>query len=188
MEKKELERLYSKEKMSMKQIGYIYKTSAQTIMRRIHKYNIPVNKQEKAWNSGKTYKDDPRILAKERHPRTKNKIYYNSDFKKIRKEILKYRCNICGGESVVVHHKDNNIMNNNASNLNPLCKSCHTTMHNKERGITRKEIECLWCKKIVEVLHHKICKRKFCSLSCKSFYHYHKTGKSAIYKRNNKTD
>lgn len=174
LNKNKLEKLYCNKKLSMKKIGKIYNKSPQTIMRLIHENKITINKYIKAWNSEKTSKDDPRILAGKTHPRLKNKIYYTAEFKRLRKEILPCRCNLCKKDANVIHHKDRNKMNNKKENLIPLCVGCHTTIHNKERGITIYKHNCEWCGKEFIIYHKKECKQRFCSLKCKSLYKYHK--------------
>jgi len=139
---------------------------------------LPINKREKAWNSGKTYKDDSRILAKENHPRHKKTIYYNSDFKRIRKKMLPCDCSRCNKSAKLIHHKDGDVFNNLKENLEPLCKSCHTTLHNKQRGITTYKHNCEWCNKEFIVYHNRKCKQKFCSLHCKSKWYYEYGSKS----------
>lgn len=167
---------YCQNKKSMKQIGIDNKVSSQTIMRLLHKYKIPINKRINAWNSGKTYLDDNRILAKEKHPRHKKTQYYNSDFKRLRKKILPCKCELCNNKAELIHHKDLNKMNNSINNLQPLCSSCHTSLHNRNRGITIFKSSCLQCKEEFIVYHNKNCKQKFCSLKCKSIYQYNNGG------------
>ena len=174
---------YTKKRRSMKKIGRDFNVSAGTIMRAIHRYNIPINKYPKAWNSNKTYLDDPRILAKNRHPRNKNTIYYNSDFKRIKKEIFPCNCNRCRNIAKVLHHIDNNKMNNDIINLEPLCASCHSILHNKMRGITIYKHNCEWCYEEFIIKHNKKCKQRFCSLSCKAKFHYHK--EDSLFKKRN---
>lgn len=57
-----------------------------------------------------------------------------------RKKCLKQKlplCNVCGQAdfifSLVVHHIDGNRDNNDLDNLIPLCRSCHSKVHNTER-------------------------------------------------------
>lgn len=35
------------------------------------------------------------------------------------------KCEICGREAIDRHHKDDNQLNNNPENIQPLCRSCH---------------------------------------------------------------
>jgi predicted DNA-binding protein YlxM (UPF0122 family) len=185
--KEELIKLYSIDKLSMKKIADLYNGSPQTIMRMIHEYNIPLNKYPLAWNSGKTYLDDNRILAKEKHPCKKNIIYYNSDFKRLRKELLPCKCNRCENIAIIIHHKDGNKMNNNLNNLEPLCSSCHSIHHNKTRGITVYKHICEnpLCKKEFIILNNRKCNQKYCSKSC-DCKHKYSMKKSFLYKYNTK--
>ncbi len=174
---------YSIDKLSMKKIGELNSVSAQTIMRIIHRNNIPINIRTSSWNSGKTYLDDDRILAKDRHPRIKNKTYYNSDFKRMRKKLLPSVCNICIKQASQIHHKDGDKMNNDINNLQQLCRGCHTSLHNKERGRIKTYFCCKNCKKEFYIESDRRV-RKFCSLSCKSSYFYHIVQSSPIYHKN----
>ena len=58
-----------------------------------------------------------------------------------------FKCEVCGGESIspyagyrlVVHHKDENWLNNSSENLLVLCQSCHQRTHDrmqKKKGET----------------------------------------------------
>ena len=45
-----------------------------------------------------------------------------------------YTCQMCGKEpSIQVHHIDHNKKNCNSNNLITLCRSCHRTIHNKNK-------------------------------------------------------
>jgi len=180
----EIKEFYCTKKLSMKKIGLIFHTSPQTVMRFIHKNQISVNKYPTAWNSGKTYKEDSRILSKERHPRYINGASYNSDFHSLCKTLLPCRCSSCTNPATLLHHKDKNIQNNKKENLLPFCVSCHTILHNKQRGITKFSFNCLWCGKKKTVLHRKNCKQKCCSLTCKAKYSYYNKLNSLYHKNN----
>jgi len=46
--------------------------------------------------------------------------------------LRKPSCERCDAtEMLSVHHKDRNIYNNNPSNLETLCSSCHTSLHHE---------------------------------------------------------
>lgn len=126
---------YYTRKLSFHKMSKASSYSIGSLHRNFHKLGLKPIKQEKAWNSGKSYKDDSRILAGEKHPRWENKSKYLIDFKRIRKEILskKPKCNTCKNPAYLIHHKDRNTRNNSLKNLIPLCSSCHTTLHNKAR-------------------------------------------------------
>lgn len=40
-------------------------------------------------------------------------------------------CEVCGNEKAERHHKDDNPLNNDASNIQALCRRCHTLAHGK---------------------------------------------------------
>jgi hypothetical protein len=49
------------------------------------------------------------------------------------------KCEKCGSETnLAIHHKDRNHNNNNISNLQCLCSSCHTRTHNELRKLDRQ--------------------------------------------------
>jgi len=176
---------YYNRKLSFKKIAEITDFSVGTLHRNFKKLNLVATKREKAWNSGITCFDDPRILSGEKHPRWKNKSKYYIEYKLIRKEIIngKTKCAHCNKIAQILHHKDKDTDNNTLKNLLPLCKSCHMILHNKERGITIYKHNCEWCNKKFVVLSRKNCKRRFCSLSCSSKYTYH-VQKSVLPKNN----
>lgn len=131
-----------------------------------------------AWNSNKTYLDDSRILSGKNHPRYhkgKTQSNYLVDFRFKRKELINgiNKCS-CGKIAKILHHKDKNTFNNEYGNLLPLCSSCHTILHNKERGITIYKHNCEWCGKEFTILSNKGCKQKCCSLSCMASLNYSK--------------
>lgn len=176
---------YYNRKLSFKKIAEATNFSVGTLHRNFKKLNLIAIKRDKAWNSGKTCFDDPRILSGKNHPRWKDKSKYYIEFKLKRREIIngKTKCSHCNKVAKLLHHKDKNTNNNTYNNLMPLCKSCHTILHNKERGITIYKHNCEWCGKKFTVLSHKNCKRRFCSLSCASNYTYH-IKKSTLLKNN----
>lgn len=50
----------------------------------------------------------------------------------------KLKCDLCGTkEDLLIHHKDINHFNNDPNNLQCLCRSCHTALHNKLKGAGR---------------------------------------------------
>lgn len=66
---------------------------------------------------------------------------YNTRWHKLRNATLAaqplcYRCQELGltTPATLVHHKDSNPFNSRAENLLSLCRSCHTLIHNGERG------------------------------------------------------
>jgi 5-methylcytosine-specific restriction endonuclease McrA len=61
----------------------------------------------------------------------------SGNWRKLRKQVLqaaRFRCQGCGrratpDDTLAVHHVDRNAMNNELSNLEALCKSCHKDRH-----------------------------------------------------------
>lgn len=65
------------------------------------------------------------------------------------RKFLKDKCNICGtSEKLSIHHRDRNWRNNDPSNLETLCTSCHTTLHHKAGDINpaKEKPICKYCK------------------------------------------
>ena len=63
---------------------------------------------------------------------------------------LPWRCSTCGSKkNLTVHHKDENPLNNDLSNLRILCKDCHNKIH----GIVLKT---KYPKKFQPTTKHKI--------------------------------
>lgn len=48
-------------------------------------------------------------------------------------------CMMCGDPKADVHHRDEDRKNNDPTNLQALCRSCHVTHHNIQRGIMKLE-------------------------------------------------
>lgn len=49
------------------------------------------------------------------------------------------KCELCNTEEdLLIHHKDVNHLNNDFNNLQCLCRSCHTIVHNKLRAEKRR--------------------------------------------------
>jgi hypothetical protein len=182
-----LEQLYTQDRCSIQKISKKLGCSVGYVFSKLKLFDIPTNKYSKAWNSGLTYHDDNRILAGKNHPRIKNIIYYNSDFKHLKKKLLlNAKCQICGNKASLIHHKNKNIMDNNLENLQPLCNSCHTILHNKENGVFKYEHNCDWCGKKIVVYGNRQGKQKCCSLSCKAKKHYYNNKNNSIRLRNNR--
>jgi len=173
MDKEFFNKYYYTEKLSFRSISQKTDISVGKVYRSFKKLGLnPI--KHKVWNSGKTCFNDNRILSGVNHPRWKNKSKYYIDFKLKRKEIINgiTKCDNCNKIATILHHKDKNTDNNEYNNLIPLCLSCHTTLHNKERGTTVYKHSCNFCGKEFIVLHNKNCKQQFCSLSCASKYDY----------------
>lgn len=86
-------------------------------------------------------------------------------------------CSVCGrNKSIVVHHIDRNVKNNDISNLKVLCQSCHVNLHNEIAKKTKKDravsFLCCVCHKTFYV--NTKADRKVCSSICS--YEYSKKG------------
>lgn len=174
--KQQMKHLYYKEKLSFSKMSSKTGLSVGKLHRTFHKYGLKPIKHEQ-WNKGLSCLNDPRILSGKNHPRWKNASKYYIAFKIKRIKLLKKetKCKSCGKVAKLLHHINKDKENNTDKNLMPLCLSCHTTMHNRERGITKYIFNCEWCGKKRTILHNRKCKQRFCSLTCKSKWFYHKT-------------
>jgi len=53
------------------------------------------------------------------------------NYRKKALEHYEQKCDICGKEKrIEIHHRDGDRTNNSIDNLRPLCKHCHTRVHN----------------------------------------------------------
>jgi len=139
IDRERLYQLYVIEKHSMREVADILECGVGTIHRHIRKLLIEarptgLNRNGTCWNKGKTYKDDDRILAKEKHPMYIDGRTYTSDFRRLHNILLPAKCTLCSDKATLLHHKDKNKSNNAIDNLVPLCTSCHSILHNKERN------------------------------------------------------
>lgn len=186
--KEDFEKYYYSERLTMKQLAKKFGSSSGSICRDLKRLGLPAVKKELAWNSGKTCFNDTRILSGEKHPRWKNASKYYIDFKIKRKEIINgvTACEHCGKIAKLLHHKDKNTGNNEYSNLLPLCFSCHSILHNKERGVTTYKHNCEHCGKQFTVLSNRKCNQRCCSLKCKAKLSYNE-GKTLPQNRKGKT-
>jgi hypothetical protein len=172
--------LYFNKGYHLRKIGKIMGYSVQTIHKYFHIYGfIAVSsrfkKGDKSWNAGLHHFNDKRILSGENHPRWMGVSKYYIEFKLLSRDMRakKTKCSNCSNSAQLLHHLDKNTNNNAMNNLIPLCFSCHTTLHNKERGVTVYKHNCEWCGKQFTVLNNRQCQQKCCSLKCKSLYQYH---------------
>ena len=81
---------------------------------------------------------------------------YRFHARKMRKEF----CEICGNTKMLcAHHIDGNWTNNNPSNIQTLCNSCHTTLHHQQGDLGQKQSKppCLVCGKPSYRLTEKLC-------------------------------
>lgn len=99
------------------------------------------------------------IKGKE-HPAYKNGtgLYdYRNTMKSI--ELLGENCQLCNSDKHVhLHHKDNNPKNNETTNWQRLCASCHRLIHSKYFGLSNEEKEKL--QKIIKDKHSRLWKEK----------------------------
>lgn len=68
------------------------------------------------------------------------RFIHSPQWRKIRliKMTQDYLCEICSQPdreifAILVHHKDNNELNNNPDNLQSLCNDCHESLHKHDR-------------------------------------------------------
>ena len=178
--KQEMKQIYHKEKLSFSKMSIKTGLSVGRLQRTFHKYGLKPIKHD-VWNKGINCYQDSRILSGKNHPRWKDASKYYLEYKTKRKKMVdaKTKCSHCSKLAYVLHHIDKDTRNNDNSNLLPLCKSCHTTLHNKERGVSINKFKCLNCGKQIILKSNNIRKAKFCSLSCSSKYNYYK-GQSGI--------
>lgn len=77
------------------------------------------------------------IFTKEKHPRWKGgcRAYYGKIARALYSEhCTNIICDFCGtSEDIHIHHKDENWINNVIENLQPLCRRCHSRLHNQLR-------------------------------------------------------
>lgn len=69
---------------------------------------------------------------------------------RVRAQVQKGYCEICGGDSLLgLHHKDEDRTNNSPENLQTLCQSCHTKWHwdNGKKPWRKRSPICLVCDK-----------------------------------------
>jgi len=87
----------------------------------------------KPWNKGKEY---PAMVGNKHG--FKGDARCDSQFRYESRNLLKHikECCVCLEEKtsyqMVVHHKDENIKNNELSNLEKMCRSCHMKHHQKD--------------------------------------------------------
>lgn len=70
-------------------------------------------------------------------------ISHRSTFHRLAREFRESSCATCGStENLDVHHKDGNYKNNDPSNLETLCHSCHMKLHWR-RGDLKPQLQNL---------------------------------------------
>jgi len=80
-------------------------------------------------------------------------------------------CVKCGSNrGLIVHHKDKSRFNNNPSNLETLCRSCHAKVHYLDTWVVKPETrECVVCGGKYHPIqkNQKLCRRKACLVEWK---------------------
>ena len=99
-----------------------------------------------------------------------------STYRKIAKDTIRRLsislvCSICRRkESIIIHHIDKNIKNNDMLNLKVLCQSCHVNLHNQIEHKTRQDSAhsfiCCICNKTFKAHIRGFEARKVCSSLC----------------------
>ena len=90
------------------------------------------------WNKGIKY---TRMLGNKHNFQGENRS--NRQFRWEAHNLLKHinKCSVCncekktlknGRHNLITHHKDENIRNNDLSNLQKMCRSCHIKHHHKD--------------------------------------------------------
>ena len=114
-----------------------------TLKSYIQEYNIDISHfTGKAWNKGRTHKEDKRIQVIPKYTTDEQILTKNSSVRRkqvknyiLRNDILEYKCEMCGNTeewfdkqiSLELDHKDGDESNNELSNLRFLCPNCHAT-------------------------------------------------------------
>ncbi len=67
----------------------------------------------------------------------------NSSYRQLALRNLPHRCNKCGFDKnvriLLVHHKDENRLNNKLDNLKILCLNCHAIVHKRWNNLRKKD-------------------------------------------------
>jgi len=136
--------------------------------------NVPWNKdlkgQQVAWNKGKkigpswnkglTVKDHSSIKESRKRMIKNNPMLkedarnsmamkntkhglYSKNFKRM---LIGKVCEVCGDKATQIHHKNKNREDNIPSNLQVLCSSCHSRLHNPKGVKVNHDLTILWSK------------------------------------------
>jgi IS30 family transposase len=126
---------YFEENKSLKKIADELNLGVGTVYRNFKRQGIKTKNisDYNVWNKDLTCFDDKRILNGNQHPRWKDKTKYYVGYKLIKRTILPCKCDKCDNIAVLLHHIDGDTRNNELFNLLPLCRCCHTRLHNKQR-------------------------------------------------------
>lgn len=145
--KEQLVELYVNQKKSGRKIAIIMGISKSTILAQIKKHNLSrTNLQETIRDKyGRFVKPDQKLLPPDQNG-IKNPCWKNGigSYQKIAFTHYGQFCKICGAtKKIDIHHIDKDRTNNNIKNLLPICKSCHSKIHNQILNIKhmRKKIK-----------------------------------------------
>ena len=99
------------------------------------------NNTQGVWNQDKNHPKYKAYIAKMKDRKGSKNPHFKGGWDSLRAEIIREGgnkiCDICGTEqNIELHHMDFNRDNNVKENIKPLCKSCHTKVHNKIKNIT----------------------------------------------------
>ncbi len=83
-------------------------------------------------------------------------------------------------EDEVVHHKDEDPLNNNINNLEVMNRSLHTSMHQIDKKVQAEVVSCVYCDRIFILRARQVIDRRrnskkgkngpFCSKKCSGLY------------------
>lgn len=102
--------------------------------------------KERAENYSKSQKGIPKKIKGEDHWEWKgNSASRNAGHYRARKAISKTECDYCPdtitSSKLDIHHKDNNSLNNDPSNLEVVCRKHHSMLHGKEALLIAHPVE-----------------------------------------------
>lgn len=138
--KAELEKLYLDKKWNQYEIAEKYGCSQATVRTYLLKYGIPLRSKTLAQ---KMRNLDPK-KRNQGKPGELNANYKHGVYirERIYREMIEIgECNRCGAkDNLVVHHKNNDHLDNHLDNLEVLCRSCHHSHHMKQRWAMVREL------------------------------------------------
>lgn len=150
----EIKGLYLKSGKSVHNIAKIFFCSDQTIYKRLELGGVSLDGKTRTPKKLYYCIDCGKIISSNNSKRCKKCHYKNISgsknvgflggvsadyYRRISLEKLKQECHRCGThKNLCVHHKDRNRRNNNISNLQMLCKSCHSKEHNRSKNFGKR--------------------------------------------------
>ena len=113
----EIERLYVNGDLSQRDCARIFGISQAMFGRWIKMLGLPTKSRARSGPQNGRYIDGRCINGVDARPYLKL--------------IVRRKCSACGitDRALVVHHKDENRLNNELNNLQVMCRSCHTSHH-----------------------------------------------------------